>query len=797
MRLPLHHAHGNLVFSDCGVWAWYELWSESYPGMSSKAKFQYRDKFDELAHVLDANFQILRLQTDWPIDRYEEVAEPTVDSRHCDGKLWAEMIANDKQKMTDLRMTRSRIYLTVQLAGLDRSLSGYFDRLVRRLESSLELGSTSRISESALREYAQQEERSRSTLSEFLNFDPADTFDLQNVCLHQVFRGLGEPLIDNNWSPNALEFLEGDELQWMPLEHDMLRLSPVVVTRHNRYLELESEAGTSFQAHLSLGSFPVQGRFPGPETELMFAPLEQVPFPVDASLCVKRVSNESALSKIRKKVIDSDHLLREEDDSDLGASSETLDRTRLARDLRDQLSDQTKPPLLETSLSLAVGAKSKEEMDKRVDSLRRAYGHIKLELPVGAQENLFSHHYPGQVTKIKDYTEAITTRQFGCLAVTAASDVGSGEGAYLGYTVPARQPVFWSPKTASRMARPTAVLLVGTLGSGKTIAAQRMGEIAYKAGSIVVDIDPKQDHRLHELPGIRENSRVLEISTDSKFRGVFDPIRLVDNDLRLDLATDFLLNILPPRLSDRADIPIRRALRVLIDKECKGLGPIVEILRSLNHEVATECAESIIQYRDRGLAQLGFSDERDIAGDDLSQLTTFRVRNLDLPSIDTARSDYTTQERTSVAIQRLQAAHIMRLISGDRSRNKVVIWDEAKFILETQIGRRIIDQLIRWGRSENATIILATQRLEDLDKIHELVGQRFIFGIETESEARYALELLGLDSDDGELQERLQLQRQGLCFYGDLHDRVGRLQIDVTADLLECLNTTPDVQVAA
>ncbi len=59
------------------------------------------------------------------------------------------------------------------------------------------------------------------------------------------------------------------------------------------------------------------------------------------------------------------------------------------------------------------------------------------------------------------------------MVATATRAVGSQCGAYLGYTpsgVP--RPVRYDPAQAARENRASAVLLVGTLGSGKTVAAQ-------------------------------------------------------------------------------------------------------------------------------------------------------------------------------------------------------------------------------------------------------------------------------------------------------------------------------------
>ena len=173
-------------------------------------------------------------------------------------------------------------------------------------------------------------------------------------------------------------------------------------------------------------------------------------------------------------------------------------------------------------------------------------------------------------------------------------------------------------------------------------------------------------------------------------------------------------------------------------------------------------------------------------------MTTIKARGLSLPAPGVARADYDQAERLGVATLKLIAAYAMRLVSGDRSVHKVVLFDEAWFLLASRDGRRLIDRLNRLGRAENATLILATQQLTDVGEIENLIGTRLIFGQETAAEARRALELLGLDPDDRALVERVRGYRRGRCLMRDIDDRVAELQIEpVHEHLLRILDTSP------
>ena len=134
----------------------------------------------------------------------------------------------------------------------------------------------------------------------------------------------------------------------------------------------------------------------------------------------------------------------------------------------------------------------------------------------------------------------------------------------------------------------------------------------------------------------------------------------------------------------------------------------------------------------------------------------------------------------------------MHLMGADRTRHKVLGFDEAWFLLQDATGRRLIEHLNRWGRSENATPILVTHLISDAGELDNLIGTRFVFGVESDSEARAALDLLRLDADDERLRQRLLAYRKGRCLMRDFDGRVGAVQIELTGDdMLAVLDTTP------
>ena len=172
-------------------------------------------------------------------------------------------------------------------------------------------------------------------------------------------------------------------------------------------------------------------------------------------------------------------------------------------------------------------------------------------------------------------------------------------------------------------------------------------------------------------------------------------------------------------------------------------------------------------------------------------LITIRTPGLNLPEPGTARETYTKSERVSVATLALVAALALKLIATDRSRHKLVLLDEAWVLFASSQGRALLNRLVRLGRAFNATVLLVSQRVEDLGELSELVGAVFLFGTDSRREAARGLEAIGLDPGEGALAERVSEFRRGRCLVRDLRGRVGEAQVDPLPELLAGLDTTP------
>jgi hypothetical protein len=796
VRAPLSFACGNLVFgADLDdAWALFRLRTHSYAGLSTARKRDLLGAMSGFAATVGADFQLLRVSRPWSVDVYRDRIADIADRRHSHPAELDDYLELHRVGLAVRRVARPEVFVAVALPRPSGGANDLGDVAVR-LRRWLGLRDARSISQRQLGEVRASEQRVFECLADFIDCERADVGDLQWLVSRSFSREAGGPCLDPGWRPQALvRDATPDEggCRYEPLRADVMRLCRSPIHVESRALRIEAENDVSHQAVLTLGALPESAAFPGRQAELLFAPLEAVGFDVDASVCVRWVPNNSAIGLVRRKLVDADNIYTEESEGEHGPMAAAAVRPSVARELEEYLTSPERPPLLRSTISLRVAAASAEELDERVEHLRREYAPVILHRPLGSQLELFLAHLPAQRSRVRDYEDVLICEQLGAMVPTATHAVGSESGLYIGRTLSGSgQPVLFDLTEASRTSRPAAVLCSGTLGSGKTLTAELLAYQAFLLGSRVVAIDPKGDHRLAGLIGER-HVEVIELCADEGDQGRLDPLRIAPSQTRADLAYSFLTDILPAPVEPTWQTEIRDAVDRCCELDSRCCGDVIAALQAGN-EHAREAGRALAVHARSGLLQLGFADSAAIDDDAGSrQVSSLRIAHLTLPLPGTSRSEFTNDERAGQALLRLLAAYALHLMGSDWSRHKVLLFDEAWMLLGDAAGRSLVHRINRLCRSQNATPILATQSLADVADLENLIGACFCFGVETDQEAARVLSLLGLDGGDRTARAQLQAFRQGRCLMRDYTGRIAPVQIDLVDDeLLAALDTTP------
>jgi hypothetical protein len=796
VRPPLSFAWRNVLFGQDAddAWALFRVYTASYGGLSAAAKIERLATLASYATVAEADFQILRVARAWSTNAYADSAMALLDRQYGHPDRLAELVAEHEHLAGVDGATTADVFLAVRLAapsGVRASVGG----LLGNLSRTLGLSDARAISQRQLDEVLDREAVAFGRAGDYLDIERATTIELQWLVRRTALRGVREPECDAFWRPPALILDAADEhggRRFRPLDAVMTSLldEPMRPGRD------ELEIGETTQAVLVAGAMPETTTFPGRQSELMFAPLEALGFPVDACFSARWIPNEAALALVRRRIVDADHAFDEESRGDHGPTSRTAARPDLVRDLEQELTASDRPPLLRGQLSYALAARSHEELEERVRALRRELAPITLHRPKDIQLPLWLGHLPAQLPRVRRYDDVFLPEQLGAMVPTATHAVGARSGLLIGHTISgSRRPVLFDVQQGSREDDAPAVLCTGTPGRGKTTSAQLLAVLAFATGSWVVDIDPKGDHRLLEAIG-QEHVDHVEITAGDRDRGRLDPMLIAPQDMRVELAYSFLTELLPAPVAPTWQTEIRAAVAEAVDRGARSSGLVLDRLEQ-GGEDARAAARALEIHAASGLVRLGFADRGTAPPSGARRpVTSMRIANLTLPEAGTPRAELTPEERTGRALLRLLAVHAMDLLASDPSRHKLLILEEVSQLVGDAVGLSLVMRIVKWCRSQNGTPILIDQLLDGLDAVVDLVGWHFAFGVKTEREAKRVVNHMGLDADDPALLARQQRFRRGQCLVRDYEGRVGAVQIDL-GSLLSKLATTPSARRVA
>jgi hypothetical protein len=802
MRPPIWFVDGNRVYGtgagDC--WAAFRLQTSSYAWLPEEQKRARLANLIGAIEAVEADIQVLRVDRRWggtlvrqPEDSHQE--------------LLSRYLAAHAERLRQIDARRPLVFLLVSLREPQRDVATYLSSAVERrprewlgsLRRLLSPGERGLLGASELEHHSVLAERAHRRLAAYLTVRPLRSVELQWLVRRGFCRGLGEPLVEGLHEPRALAFERNGQALLAPLEGDVLRWLDCVVERRGRSLRIESELGVSWQAQLVLGALPETVRFPGNGAELMFAPVESLPFAVDLSLNARFLPNELALRIARRRIQDADQIAKAEADGEQGVSDLGERRSEQARDLLAHLQGASRPPLLRGTLALALGAATEQQLEQRVEACRRAYGEIRLHRPLGDQLQLLWQHLPGQRTRTIGYDDTLTVEQVGAMMPTASHEAGAEHGLHLGHTLTgSTRPIAFNLREGSDSDRNTAILSVGALGSGKTTLDQKLKYEAFLLGARVIDCDPKGDHRFHLLDEVAPHVERVTLQPDPALRGMLDPLRVAPEHLRHAAAVSFLCDLLPLRAEPSWETAVLAAVDAVVSRAAEPT--CLEVVHALRDGDQTDAqvAKTLEIHARTGLTQLGFADpavKLPVLG--AAQVTYLPIRDLPGPEPGTPRSERSQAERTGEQIVRLIAMFAMQLMGRERERLKVFSFDEGWRLLGDPVGRELLASLQRMGRSELAVPIISTQLVSDAllgqrASIENLIGATFAFGMRSEAEAGRALALLGLDPEDAAMRAGLLSYDAGRCLFRDHRGRVEAIQIDVVLpSLLRAFSTTP------
>lgn len=820
MKFPVLYWEQNLLFDNLlKPWAVYRIPLKPYAYQSQENKRGTVSQMQQFLHSYQGSGQFLSVTRMMDAGNWQA-------RRMGQGAEYERYVQAVMQRFAERRPWQRSLYLILQLSAVQKQFpevdlsglrktgetlqewAGAFGRTIQeqfwyRQRGELEMERL-QIAKSA-------ESLQFHQVNHHLNGERCEPQEIEWLLRRGFFRGLSqEPELTLTSESMREVRVKGEKVLLRPKKSLPILLAADLVGEEKmkswivHHDDLEEEGRKSFQAFFSVIDVPEEISTLG--EEWLYA-LEDLSFPAEVSIHFQvQTPFEAAggLQRNRKVLKDQRREYKE-------ASEETPITLEWAgkrgRMLENKL--QKGMPLLWASVWLNVSASSRKELEERSAQLLQLYAtkQIRIVRSPADQVMAFQLFLPGS-TMDKQNRIPMDPKFLSAGMLHGSREIGDPDGDYIGRTLH-RIPVLLDLKRpmSKELNRSGAIVIVGTLGSGKSVLKKTLFYHGYNQGGIVFSIDPKdEDGSFALIPDIREHMVRLNFSAESTTK--FNPFRMsISKERAHGIVLDFLSLLLEGTKSDERSDAIMDAVERTFEQEQRDLHMFMKELERISADSPAEtirvearrCVNRLLSYSRSPFGKFIFARD----GEENAQLSGARfivitLAGLPLPKKRSERlySALTPNERFGLGIMYLVAAlgrEVMFYSPHDQL--KIFGIDESWILRAFPEGALLIDEIIRMGRSFAVVPILATQNPGDVadEETRNNLGSVFCFRTEDPRAIADNLTLLGLDPDDEDMIQAFRELKAGDCYMKDITGRIGRVHIEPTPDdLLTVFNTTPD-----
>lgn len=281
-------------------------------------------------------------------------------------------------------------------------------------------------------------------------------------------------------------------------------------------------------------------------------------------------------------------------------------------------------------------------------------------------------------------------------------------------------PVLYDPHYANRTNLPPVTSITGAPGSGKTFAASILVAQASVMNKVVYAIDPKGD--LLALKNLEKEGLINKTSVWSIFNslgeevseenyGLLDPLNLTDNradniNLTIDIIEDSVgefdetaRNIIPPIVKDISESGkpifnrVIQKLRSHREPKIQGIG------NELERIFGTQIGKLLVG-----------TSKHDNPFSKNDGLMIISLMGLTFPPPNKKRGEFDSKEIVSMAVMKLITYSISETMKNmSKKKQKLLFIDEAWSVVNTRVGRALVNEISLLGRSLNMALIIASQ----------------------------------------------------------------------------------------
>lgn len=352
---------------------------------------------------------------------------------------------------------------------------------------------------------------------------------------------------------------------------------------------------------------------------------------------------------------------------------------------------------------------------------------------------------------------------------------------YIGRTIDGNEtPVFWDCHTPIFNNKPSAALVTGAPGSGKTFFALYATSLNALLGKQVVVIDPKGDFLpLKTMEDELGTVNIIDIEAMEQKPGILDPFNIAPPEKSLSLAMG-ILDIFKGGLTSREEAIITPIIEDLINTGSPTLHKLVEQMRKSDKDEVRTLGTTFSTYEKMPHGRLCFAKTRRKSPMKLGKgLTIFCLLNLDLPTEGSTEDELTKEQRFALGIMYLLTDFLKSIMATGVETPKLLVIDEAHVIISSSQGSKIIKNIALLGRSKSLAMMLITQNNSHLDKldIKNTITSRFAFRTNRD-EAEAIIREMELPQNENR-EEIIMNLSQGECLMKDFEENCAVVGIDL------------------
>lgn len=829
MRVPIRHIAGHLVWSTHGsVWALYRLHpgpdeqgrrEETVQGsyVPAAVREEQLAKITHLVRSLTGSPRVFGLcaQVD-PGEVALRMIEGIEPAEAASGQShpWVENVEATLDLLDGQEMHRRTLWLAVPLQsdGAGRQISAQVGAVWAEIAPALGMRPAP-VARREVMAYQEQASRVEAALAGGVALRPARPAEIVWMVQHALHRGMDEPLLAEVESSELyggqvregvlhspsyadlgqVRLQEGgidpdaDDVGELKNGDQLTRSGRTAWWRVNtgsplrrRWLQIESDAGTGYQAQLALAECPPAISADAAD---LFAQLETLDFPVDYTVDLTLVPAEKARDQVRRKRTELVDQAAQYDARPTGMPASLTDAACDLGELDARLSRTSVEVEVQSVTVLTVWGPTAAICDARARALASLLGgaDYRAVRPAGLQEALFLLGLPGTARPgaVREFTQHQVSEDWALGGAFTITEAGDPNGMFLGLDLDCgtTRPVMINVADAPKHDASASLGIVGDLGAGKSVLQKLIAEAVWARGGCAICIDRTPVREWASFARTAAKGRV-QIIDAARAEVSIDPLRMFDGPEGRHYALSYLtlqLGIGP--MSTNGEV-LHHAVEQAAAGEQPSMRRVLEVLEEMarseggkRQDAASTLAGLVRVVATNSLAAMVFDAALPpvrLDASSTSDMIVITTAGLKLPpKAAFANPEVLHQQPLEALIGRavlyLIAAIARQTAFEDPARFTAVVADELYWLTSSAEGTALIHEILHDGRKHGAGLLAASHDAEELGPDRGLMAYRALARTADRDRARRGLEFVGLDPNDDGL---LRLVTTGLSPVG-------------------------------